>query len=135
MFDLQDQITERVVGIVEPDVFASQRSNDPAASDRKASTLMTFICALCPTLRSISIGNVPIAAGFLRDALELDPNYPAAHAYLAWAHQISYSHGGLNEADRIAGLRHSRAAIANDVDDATALAVGANVIGLLGKDA
>ena len=34
----------------------------------------------------------------------------------------------------MAGLRHARAALANDVDDATALAVGAMVIGFLGKD-
>ena len=40
-----------------------------------------------------------------------------------------------SEADKTAGLRHARAAIANDVDDATALAVGAMVIGLLGKNA
>jgi tetratricopeptide (TPR) repeat protein len=32
-------------------------------------------------------------------------------------------------------MRHARAAIANEVDDATALAIGAYVIGLLGKDA
>jgi adenylate cyclase len=32
-------------------------------------------------------------------------------------------------------MRHARAATANDVDDATALAIAAMVIGLLGKDA
>ena len=80
--------------------------------------------------------NAPIAAELLQEALRLDPNYPAAHAYLAWSHQISFTHGGhFDEAEKIAGLRHARAAIANDVDDATALAVGAMVIGLLGKDA
>ena len=38
-------------------------------------------------------------------------------------------------ARQIAGLEHARAATANPVDDATALAVGAMVIGLLGKNA
>lgn len=45
--------------------------------------------------------------------------------FLAW---------GFNEADRIAGLRHARAAVASGSDDATALAVAAFVVALLGKD-
>jgi TolB-like protein len=134
VFELQDQITERVVGIVEPSLRKSELERSRRKRPESLDAYDLYLRAL-PYFTMISIGNVPIAAGFLRDALKLDPNYPAAHAYLAWSHQISYSHGGLNEADRIAGLRHSRAAIANDVDDATALAVGANVIGLLGKDA
>jgi adenylate cyclase len=84
----------------------------------------------------ISPRNAPIASKFLLKALTLEPNYAAAHAYLAWAHQIHFAHGGgFDEADKTAGLRHARAALANDVDDATALAVGANVAGFLGKDA
>jgi adenylate cyclase len=133
VFELQDQITERVVGIVEPSLRKSEIERSRRKRPESLDAYDLYLRAL-PYFTMISIGHVPIAAGFLRDALKLDPDYPAAHAYLAWSHQISYSHGGLNEPDRIAGLRHSRAAIANDVDDATALAVGANVIGLLGKD-
>ena len=47
---------------------------------------------------------------------------------------IVFTHGGFGEADKIGGLEHARAATANPVDDATALAVGAMVIGLLGKN-
>ena len=42
--------------------------------------------------------------------------------------------GGFDEADKIAGLRHARAAIASGTDDATALAVAAFVMGYLSKD-
>ena len=41
---------------------------------------------------------------------------------------------GRDEADKIAGLRHARAAIASGTDDATALAVAAFVMGILSKD-
>ena len=133
VFELQDQITERVVGIVEPSLRKSEIERSRRKRPESLGAYDLYLRAL-PYFTRISIGN-SIATGFLRDALKLDPNYPAAHAYLAWAHQISYAHGGLNEADRVAGLQHSLAAIGNDVDDATALAVGANVIGLLGKDA
>ena len=88
-----------------------------------------------PCLTSLSVAEAPIAAKLLTHALRLDPNFAAAHAHLAWCHQISFMHDGLDAADKSAGLRHARAAIASEVDDATALAVGALVIGLLGHNA
>ena len=87
-------------------------------------------------LASVSLVEVPVAVGFLQEALKLDPNYAPAHAYIAWAHQIRFTHDGkFDEAEKIAGLQHARAAIANDVDDPSALAVGAMVIAFLGRDA
>jgi adenylate cyclase len=64
----------------------------------------------------------------------LNPDYAAAHAFLAWCHEICFMRGGFDEADKIAGLRHARAAIASGTDDATVLAVAAFVIGYLSKD-
>jgi TolB-like protein len=135
VFEFQDQITERVVGIVEPSVQKSEiersRRKRPESLDAH-----DFYLRALPYVSPISPANAPIATELLHKALELEPNYPAAHAYLGWAHQIHFAHGGgFDETDRIAGLRHARAALANDVDDATALAVGANVAGFLGKDA
>jgi adenylate cyclase len=135
IFELQDQITERVVGIVEPSVQKSEIERSRRKHPESLDAHDLYLRAL-PHVSPISPTNAPIATKFLLEALKLDPNYAAAHAYLAWAHQIHFAHGGgFDEADKIAGLRHARAAIANHVDDATALAVGAMVIGLLGKDA
>jgi TolB-like protein len=135
VFDLQDQITDRVVGIVEPSI---QKSEVERSRRKRPESLVAhdlYLRAL-PYVSPISPANAPIATEYLHKALHLDPNYAAAHAYIAWAHQIHFAHGGgFEEADKIAGLRHARAALANDVDDATALAVGANVAGFLGKDA
>ena len=75
-----------------------------------------------------------IAAGFLEDALKLDPNHAAAHAFLAWCHEICFMRGGFDEADKTAGLRHARTAIESGTDDATTLAVAALVIAALSKD-
>jgi tetratricopeptide (TPR) repeat protein len=85
-------------------------------------------------LSPLSVDNIPIATEILTRALKLDPHYPTARAHLAWCHQIRYNDGGLDEADRIAGLHHAQDAIASDVDDATALAVAALVIGILAHD-
>jgi adenylate cyclase len=135
IFELQDQITERVVGIVEPSVQKSEIERSRRKHPESLDAHDLYLRAL-PYVSPISPTNAPIATKLLLEALKLDPNYAAAHAYLAWAHQIHFAHGGgFDEADKIAGLRHARGAIANHVDDATALAVGAMVIGLLGKDA
>ena len=134
IFDLQDRITERVVGIVEPSVqkFEIERSRRKRPESHDAHDL--YLRAL-PFVRSLDPESAPIAAGLLTDALKADPNFALAHAYLAWSHQIRFARADFDEAEKALAMRHARAAIANEVDDATALAIGAYVIGLLGKDA
>jgi tetratricopeptide (TPR) repeat protein len=85
-------------------------------------------------LTVLSAADLPVAAQFLKDALDLQPDYAAAHAHLAWCHQVGSMHGGLEGADKTLGLRHAQIATSAEVDDATALAVGALVIGLLAHD-
>ena len=75
-----------------------------------------------------------IGMDLLRDALNLDPIYAAAHAYMAWGMEIRYVRAGFNEADKIAGTRHSRLALAHGSDDTMALSISALVILHLGRD-
>jgi TolB-like protein/tetratricopeptide (TPR) repeat protein len=133
VFELQDQITESVVGVVEPNVRKSEieRSRHKRPDSLEAYDL--FLRAL-PYLAVLSPANLPMAAQYLKDALNLEPDYATAHAHLAWCHQIGFHHGGLERADKMEGLRHARKATRAEVDDATALAVGALVIGLLAHD-
>ena len=133
VFELQDQITDRVVGVVEPSLrkFEIERARQKRPESLEAYDL--FLRAL-PYLAVVSPANLPMAAQFLKDALSLEPNYAVANAYLAWCHQIGFTHGGREEADKLVGLRHARMATTAEVDDATALAVGALVIGILAHD-
>jgi adenylate cyclase len=133
VFDFQDRITDSVVGIVEPSVRRSEIERSRRKRPESLDAYDLYLRAL-PLMATISVADAPAAAALLRDALKLDPNLAVGHAYLSWCHQIVFAHGGFREADRIAGLEHARAATANSVDDATALAVGAIVIGLLGKN-
>jgi adenylate cyclase len=134
IFDFQDQITERVVGIVEPSVRRSEIERSRRKRPESLDAYDLYLRAL-PSMATISVEDAPLAANLLRAALKVEPSLAVAHAYLSWCQQILFTHGALDESDKAAGLRHARAAIANDVDDATALAVGAMVIGLLGKNA
>ena len=74
------------------------------------------------------------AIPLLEEALKLEPDYSAAHAYLAWCFHSRYGRGGLREEDRLAAVQHARAAIAFGSDDATALAIAALVLAYDGHE-
>jgi adenylate cyclase len=133
VFELQDQIIEKVVGVVEPSLRQSEIERSRRKRPENLDAYDLYLRAL-PRMMSVTPANARVAAGFLEDALKLDPNYAAAHALIAWCHEICYMRGGVDEADKIAGLRHARVAIASGTDDATALAVAAFVMGYLSKD-
>src|SRR5712672_2288458 len=74
------------------------------------------------------------ALAMLGRAIELEPDYAAAHAIIAFCHEQRYLRGGMQEETRIAALRHARRAIAAGGDDATALATAGFVIAVAGHD-
>jgi adenylate cyclase len=133
VFDLQDQITDRVVGIVEPSL---RRSEIERSRRKRPDNLDAYDLYLraAPHMESLSTEGARTALGLLGQALALDPNYAPAHALSAWCHETLFARAGYDEPDRIAGLRHARAAIASSTDDATALATAANVIVHLSTD-
>ena len=94
IFDLQDSITERVVGIVEPRV---QRSEIDRSRRKRPDSLDAYDLYLraVPYTSSQMPEDARIAAGFLDEALKLDPAYAAAHALLAWCHEWRFMRGGI----------------------------------------
>ncbi len=133
MFVLQDQITERVVGVVEPSV---QRSEIERARRKPPESLGAYDLYLraLPHMASRTPADARVAAGFLEEALKLEPDYAAAHAVLAWCRQICFVRDGFLDSDKTAALRHARAAIGSGSEDAAALAIAAVIIAHLGKD-
>ena len=121
VFDLQDQITEKVVGIVEPSVRHSEIERSRRKRPENLDAYDLYLRAL-PHMTSVMPADARVAAGFLEDALKLDPNYAAAHAILAWCHEI------------LAGLQHAHTALASGTDDATALAAAGFVVDFLSQD-
>jgi tetratricopeptide (TPR) repeat protein len=76
-----------------------------------------------------------IAVPLLEEALKLQPDYAAAHAFLSRCLHHRYARAGRREEDRASAIRHARSAVAYGSDDATALAVAAHVIALDAHDA
>jgi len=133
VFALQDEITMCVVGAIEPslrkaeiDRVRRQRPNDLNAYDLVLRSL-PFVLSHIPR---DSAAAIPL----LEDALKLQPDYAAAHAFLSRCLHHRFVRAGLREEDRIAAIQHARAAIAHGSDDATALAVAAYIIAYDDRD-
>src|SRR5262249_32054796 len=133
VFELQDQITERVVAVVEPSV---QRSEIERVRRRPPDNLDAYDLYLprLPFAASHAARGCRAAIGFLQKALTIDPKYPAAHALAAWCYEWRYSRAGFSQADKATALRHAESAVASTTDDATALAAGGFVICMLSSD-
>jgi hypothetical protein len=91
VFELQDQITESVVSTVEPSLRKSEVERSRRKRPDSLEAYDLFLRAL-PYLTVLSPANLPMAAQYLKDALNLEPNYATAHAHLAWCHQIGFHH-------------------------------------------
>jgi tetratricopeptide (TPR) repeat protein len=130
IFAVQDEITLSVVGAIEP----SLRQAEIERAKRKRPDSLDaydFYLRALPHLRAAMPGDADKALALLHKALALQPDYAAANAAAAFAHEVRYMRGGLNEADKEAALRYARAAIEAGADDAETLAVAGFAIGLV----
>jgi TolB-like protein len=132
VFDLQDQITERVVGVIEPSVLKAEIERSRGKPPESLAAYDLRLRAQ-PHLTHPIPSEAKVAAAYLEDALRLEPNYWAARADLAHCHEIFFNWGGFDPAERVSGLKHAQAVLASLTDDATALAKAGFVIWQLGK--
>jgi adenylate cyclase len=68
------------------------------------------------------------ALSLLEEAIKLEPEYAAAHGFLAWCHEQRYLRGGLRSETREAARHHAHIAIKTGSDDAMALSLGGFVV-------
>jgi len=133
VFALQDEITMCVIGAIEPSV---RKAEIDRVRRQRPSNLNAYDLVLrsMPFVFTTTPKDADKAIPLLTEAVQLQPDYGAAHAFLSWCLHHRYARGGLHEEDRVAALNHSHAAIANGSDDATALAIAAHVIALDERD-
>ena len=133
VFDLQDQITDRVVGIVEPSLQRSEIERSRRKRPENLDAYDLYLRAL-PHVAAQMPHEARIALPLLEEALRLDADYAPAHALLAWCHELCFTRAGFDEADRAAAMLHARATIASSTDDATALAIAGFVMSMIVKN-
>jgi tetratricopeptide (TPR) repeat protein len=133
IFDLQDQITDRVVAIVEPNLRQSEIERSRRKRPESLGAYDLYLRAL-PHVAAQMPAEARKAQALLEQALALDPGYAAAHALLAWSHELCFARDGFDESHRIAAVKHARATVGSNTDDATTLAIAGFVLALLGRD-
>jgi TolB-like protein len=133
IFKLQDEITLSVVGAIEPNLREAEiervRRKRPDSLDAYDLVLRAIPHVYAATPEE-ALKGIPL----LERALVLQGDYAGAHGLLAWCHEILFVRAGQSEDNRIAAIRHARAALAHGRDDATALGIGGFVIAMVEHD-
>jgi tetratricopeptide (TPR) repeat protein len=127
VFAVQDEIAMSVIGAIEPGlrrVEIERVKRKPPGSLDAYDLVLQALPHIYKLMPESSAPAIPL----LQRALELDPEYSAAHAALAWCFHVRFGRGGLREEDRLSAIRHAQAAVSGAADDATTLAIAAFVI-------
>src|SRR6202030_1254647 len=133
VFELQDKVAISVAGVIEPTLRQSEIERARRKRPDSLDAYDLYLRAL-PYAFVAMPEDADKALALLGQAIELEPDFAAAHAIIAFCHEQRYLRGGMQEETRIAALRHARHAIAAGSDDAAALATAGFVIAVCGRD-
>ena len=135
IFDLQDRITESVVGALQPTLRRAEieraRRKPPASLDA-----YDYLLRALPAVIANTTAEADAAIKLLDEALHLDPEYAYAHALIATAYgQIYRSAAGSDrEKMRLQAIAHARRAVALGGDDSAVLAPAGFLLLVADKD-
>jgi tetratricopeptide (TPR) repeat protein len=132
VFELQDKVAISVAGVIEPTLRQSEIERARRKRPDSLDAYDLYLRAL-PDAFAAMPEDADKALALLGKAIELEPDFAAAHAIIAFCHEQRYLRGGMHEETRIAALRHARLAIAAG-DDAAALATAGFVVAVCGRD-
>jgi adenylate cyclase len=135
VFELQDRVTMAVAGVIEPSVTQAEIRR---AGRKPTENLQAYDWLL----RALGEQNLRVrdsidrAMTYGRRAIELDPNYALAHAYLAsWAlHRRIYGWMQDEAAETTEGARHAYLAVRLAPNDPIVLTEAAFALGHLNSD-
>jgi TolB-like protein len=133
IFAVQDELTVTVVGVIEPTLRKAEIERAQRMRPDSLDAYDLYLRALPLTFTAMP-EDADKGLTLLARAVELEPDYAAAHAMIAWCHEQRYLRGGLHEEAKQAALHHARTAIAVGGDDAAALATAAFVIAVVEYD-
>jgi adenylate cyclase len=133
IFAVQDELTISVVGVIEPNLRTAEIDRARRKRPDSLDAYDLYLRAL-PFAFTAMPQDADRALTLLDKAIDLEPDYAAAHAMIAWCHEQRYLRGGLQEEVKQAALQHARAAIAVGGDDAAALATAGFVIAVIVYD-
>src|SRR6202045_1151856 len=131
IFDLQDQVTESVVGAIAP---AVEKAEIERAKRKPTESLDAYTLYLRGLARLYQFGNRQANDEALRlfnSAIELDPDFAAAYGRAAFCYVIAKNNGWISDtANAIAEVKRlAQRGVGLGKDDAMALAAGGDALG------
>ena len=134
IFELQDRITESVIGAVAPEL---ERAEIDRARHKPTDSLDAYDYYLrgVAELHEASRATSERALSFLHQAIRADPEFASAYAMAAWCHSWRKGNGWMtDDGDAAEAVRLARRAVELDKGDAVALTRSGHVLGYLGGD-
>ena len=133
IFAVQDELTINVVGIIEPTLRKAEIDRARRKRPDSLDAYDLYLRALPFTFTAMP-QDADKALTLLERAIDLEPDYAAAHAMIAWCHEQRYLRAGLHEEAKQSALLHARTALEVGDDDAAALAIAAFVVAVIELD-
>ena len=135
VFALQDRITESVVGAIEPLLRSAEIARSGRKLPQDIGAYDLYLQAL-PHLYALRPEKNRQALILLHKAIQIDPNYALALAYLAWGYEerLTRDWGAYGKDDAVVAVALARRAILADRDDAFVLAFAGFVLVMIARD-
>lgn len=133
VFQLQDDVTQRVVGAIEPSINQAEinRAQEKATSNLDA---YDFYLKALAVHYSQTPGDIEEALRLLDRAIELDPNYSWAKAFASYIHAFKMTQGWVKRTDQEIGRKLAREAIVLSRDDPNTLGYAAHALALMSRE-
>jgi TolB-like protein len=135
IFDLQDNITEHVIGVIEPQIRKAEISRSRRKRPQNLDAYDLYLRAL-PHVYAMHPDDNSRALEFLIQAIERDPEFAPALAFAAWCYEQRVTRGWntAREDDPCKALEFARAALATGSDDANAVGMAGFVLFMIGRE-
>jgi adenylate cyclase len=135
IFQLQDDIAEGVVGAIEPSLRRAEIARIKRNRQDDLDAYDLYLRALSHMYEVTPEGRIA-ALELAGKALEIDPDYAEAHGVAAWCYfaRSLWETGFISDEYRQGALRHARAVLALQTEDASTLADAAISLALVKRD-
>jgi adenylate cyclase len=133
IFDLQDLITESVVGAIEPSISRAEIERSSAKPTHDLDAYDLYMQALAHYYAHTKPASDE-ALRLLGRALELNPNYSSAKALGAVIYNLRFAQNWADQAEVEAGIQLAREALADHHDDPTTLSRAGTAVAFLARD-
>lgn len=135
VFDLQDRLTDDVVGILEPRIRRAEIERARRARPDSLDAYDLYLRAL-PHVYAMRPADNALGLDLLNEAMRLDPGYVPARAFTAWCYEQRLVRGwpSSDPEDARLAIELARGTLDADTGDANAISIAGFVLVMVGRD-